>query len=153
MGEIGEFREVRVVGIAEEEKRRQGQLHKALWVLVVDNHHQESDWSHSYDPPNRDWTAKSDKYTAMAQGSTTTRGDDDWKYTGDIVVSMFAGARAGYLNVRRNGAWIRLEEYWPYPANSPHHEVHADGCNNSGSDGEDTSNELEEEELDLNSTD
>ena len=35
MGEIGEFREVRVVGIAEEEKRRQGQLHKALWVLVV----------------------------------------------------------------------------------------------------------------------
>ena len=58
-----------------------------------------------------------------------------------------------YLNVRRNGAWIRLEEYWPYPANSPHHEVHADGCNNSGSDGEDTSNESEEEELDMNSTD
>ena len=90
-----------MVGIAEEEKRRQGQLHKALWVLVVDNHHQESDWSHSYDPQNRDWKEKSDQYTAMAQGSNTTRGDDDWKYTGDVVVSMFAGARAGYLNVRR----------------------------------------------------
>ena len=92
--------------------------------------------------------------TTMTQGSNfPSGGDGSWKYTGDIVVSMFAGARAGYLNVRRNGAWIKLEEYWPYPANSTHHEMHADGCNNSGSDGEDTSNELEEEELDMNSTD
>ena len=62
MGEIGGFREVRVVGIEEGSSKR-GQLHKALWVLVVDKHEQESDWSHSYDPANRDWTAHSDEYT------------------------------------------------------------------------------------------
>ena len=102
------------------------------------------------------WTAQSDEYTAMAQGSNTTREDDaPWKYTGDIVVSMFADARTGYLNVRRKGTWVKLEEYWPYPANSQHHEKYAEGCNDpsSGHDSEDASNELEEEELDLNTTD
>ena len=113
MGEIGGFREVRVVDIEEGSSRR-GKLHKALWVLVVDKHEQESNLRHSYDPVNRDWTEQSDEYTAMPQKSNLTRGrgdDASWKYTGDIVVSMFAGARTGYLNVMRKGAWVKLEEY------------------------------------------
>ena len=82
---------------------------------------------------------------------------DSWQYTGGIVVSMSAGALVGYLNVRRRGAWLRLEEYWHYSTNSPHHEIYVDGCNDPSSDqdSEGASDEVEEEEeeLGLNSTD
>ena len=121
VGELGEFREVRVVGIGGEGGNKLGQLHKALWVLVVDTHEQESNWNHLYDPVNRDWTEQSDDHmhTAMAQDSnfpneSSEEDGHSWQCAGDIVVSMFAGARAGHLNVRRRGAWVRLEEYWPY---------------------------------------
>lgn len=146
---------MRVVGF-EEGMSKRGQLHKALWVLVVDKQEQQSNWNNSYDPPDRYWMEKSDRYTGMTQGSNFSSGDDDpWQYTGDIVVSMFASARTGYLNVRRKGAWVKMEEYWPYPPNSEHHERYADGCNGPSSDhdSEGASDEPEEEELDMNSTD
>ena len=79
MGEIAGWREVRVVGIEDESSQRE-QLHKARCVLIADKHEQESNWDHSYNIVNREWTGHYDEYTMMAQDSNCSNGCSEATY-------------------------------------------------------------------------
>ena len=53
-----------------------------------------------------------------------------------IAVAMYPESN----KATRRKAWVKIEDYWPYPVNSSLHDLHAAGCNNgSESDSESSS--------------
>ena len=57
----------------------------------------------------------------------------------DNIVVELGEIDSGSKSTRR-GVWVLIEDYWPYPANSPLQDVLAEGCNNdSESDSESNS--------------
>ena len=53
-----------------------------------------------------------------------------------IAVAMYLESHKS----TRRGAWVKIEDYWPYPTNSSLHDLHVAGCNSgSESDSESSS--------------
>ena len=73
----------------------------------------------------------------MASGEGSKSSD------GNAVVDLVE-IDAGSKSTRR-GNWVLIEDYWPYPANSPSQDVRVEGCNSdSESDSEsDSSGEVD----------
>ena len=72
--------------------------------------------------------------TAMVSGEGFKSSD------GSVVVEL--GEIGSGSKSTRRGVWVPIEDYWPYPANSPLQDVRAEGCNSdSESDSESNSND------------
>ena len=64
-----------------------------------------------------------------------------FKSSGDNIVVELGEIDSGSNSTRR-GVWVLIEDYWPYPANSPLQDVRAEGCNSdSESDSESNSSD------------
>jgi len=128
MGHLEAFREVRVLDTQQSGVYPRGDPRNG-WVLVVDAHPSES---------VEEFVSERDVWwpncldTAMVSGERFNSSDDN------IVVEL-GEIDSGSKSTRR-GVWVLIEDYWPYPANSPLQDVLAEGCNNdSESDSESNS--------------
>ena len=64
---------------------------------------------------------------------------EGFKSSDDNIVVELGEVDSGSKSTRR-GVWVLIEDYWPYPANSPLQDVRAEGCNSdSESDSESNS--------------
>ena len=99
------------------------------WVLVVDADSMLSLRCSEYEP-EKDWLCESNDETAMENPVETSNGGRD------IAMQHYENRNPWWASneelkfqVKRRGAWVKVENYWPYPTNSPLHEQHAEGCN------------------------
>ena len=101
-----------------------------MWLaLVVDADSMLSLGCSEYEP-EKDWLCESNEETAVENPAETSNGG------GGIAVQHYEDRAPSWASneelefqVRRRGAWVKVENYWPYLANSPLHEQHAEGCN------------------------
>ena len=130
MGHLEAFREVRVLDTQQSGVYPRGDPRNG-WVLVVDAHLSESA-EESISERDVWWPNCLDTAMVSVEG---------FKSSDDNIVVELGEVDSGSKSTRR-GVWVLIEDYWPYPANSPLQDVRAEGCNSdSESDSESNSND------------
>ena len=121
MGHLEAFRGVRVLDTMKSGVYLRGDP-RNWWVLVVDAHRSESAKECSSE---RDlwWPHCLDTAMISVKDFESTR----IRINDSITVEL--GEIDSRRESTRRGVWVLIDDYWPYPANSPLQDVRTEGCN------------------------